>query len=769
MRSRFIGVLAATVVLTLLLPREELGAQSRRALVVGINRYEAAAGKAPAGAGVRGRITDLGGAVNDAQAMRDVLQARFAFAPGDVTMLTDQQATRAAILGGIERLLAQSSRGDVAVFYYAGHGSQRRNSLSPEASKLDQTLVPADANAGVFDIRDKELARAFNQFVDKGVELVLIFDSCHSGSVARGGLEGQSAKRRERWAAIDPRDAADAGAEKSPEERGALVISAAQDYQLATEMEGPGGQPNGIFTTALIATLMSVPPNEPVAEVFKSVKARMQSDGHPQEPVLAGPTDRLRRPLFGGTSGATGRTSVAVLRVSSNGTLTLQGGPALGIREGAVLRKVGVPADTGIRLRVDTVIGISESRARVVSGVAAGARPRIAVGDRFELERWVAPANAALSVAIVPAGLAPTAIRSVADEMTKLRGAEGVEWIDDPSAAPTDTTPTYVMRWAGSGWELRPQVGAAIALPASPTAAQVRAAIAQREKGRTVRFLLSLPPTRELASAFRRSFSDSSAVRLTSDPVGANYVLLGRTADAGLQYALVAPTASQATAGQSSLPMRTEWLATDGTPAGDSSTAGRLVEHAYTLAKVRSWLFLDAPPNEGAFPYRLAFRRLSDQKLVREGPFTGGERYEIVLVADSAQVTPFLERRRVYVFGIDSYGNGSLIYPSSNVENRVPFGLTADSRWPTEIPLGPRSAFRVQPPFGMDTFILLAADETVEPWAFQWTGVRGGETGRGGALERLLTSASGRSRGTGTETPANWSIDRVTIRSQAAP
>ena len=51
---------------------------------------------------------------------------------------------------------------------------------------LDETIVPADAASGAFDIRDKEIARLCNQVVDKGILLTAIFDSCHSGSIARG-------------------------------------------------------------------------------------------------------------------------------------------------------------------------------------------------------------------------------------------------------------------------------------------------------------------------------------------------------------------------------------------------------------------------------------------------------------------------------------------------------------------------------------------------------------------------------------------------------
>ena len=86
----------------------------------------------------------------------------------------------------IKQLSDESRPGDVVIFYYAGHGAQRVNSLSREANRLDQTIVPSDANAGVFDLRDKELARAFNPLMDKGVSLTLIFDSCHSGSIMRG-------------------------------------------------------------------------------------------------------------------------------------------------------------------------------------------------------------------------------------------------------------------------------------------------------------------------------------------------------------------------------------------------------------------------------------------------------------------------------------------------------------------------------------------------------------------------------------------------------
>ncbi|MBK8141780.1 MAG: hypothetical protein IPK57_12810 [Chitinophagaceae bacterium] len=48
-------------------------------------------------------------------------------------------------------------------------------------------MVPSDTwKPGVQDIRDKELAKVYNAFLDKGVKLTVIMDCCHSGSLSRG-------------------------------------------------------------------------------------------------------------------------------------------------------------------------------------------------------------------------------------------------------------------------------------------------------------------------------------------------------------------------------------------------------------------------------------------------------------------------------------------------------------------------------------------------------------------------------------------------------
>src|SRR6185369_10186778 len=154
----------------------------RRAVLVGINDYSAS----HTTAGARD-LSNLNGAVNDVLLLKEMLVVLYGFERRDVVTLTDQEATRTAILGAIDRhLAAPASAGDVLLFYFAGHGSQAPNSLSDEADKLDETIVPADSIKGADDIRDKELRRRFNRILDRGARLTVILDDCHSGSGARG-------------------------------------------------------------------------------------------------------------------------------------------------------------------------------------------------------------------------------------------------------------------------------------------------------------------------------------------------------------------------------------------------------------------------------------------------------------------------------------------------------------------------------------------------------------------------------------------------------
>lgn len=108
-----------------------------------------------------------------------------------------------------------------------------------------------------------------------------------------------------------------------------------------------------------------------------------------------------------------------------------------------------------------------------------------------------------------------------------------------------------------------------------------------------------------------------------------------------------------------------------------------------------------------------------------------------------------------------------LLFPvSGSVENHFPLGGAAKP--PPVIPLGAK--FEVVPPYGIDTYILLATDEPfADPWIMQWDGVRGPMPATTSALERLVALTSSAERGTRLLTPATWSIERIVIESLRPP
>jgi Caspase domain len=477
-------LLIALVTLEAMVGSPECAAQTRRALLIGINIYHGvasdeavvdtsdsaaqAAGAHDSVAGSartqrRALVGDLSAAVNDAMAMQALLHGRYHFRSDNTRLLTDAGATRAGILTAIDELIAASQQGDIVVFFYAGHGSQRVNSKAPPTFR-DQTLVPADANAGAFDIRNKELGRAFGKLLDKGVVLTLIFDSCHSGAITRGGVRTAT---RERWADLDPRDAADPADFTPPERRGALVLSATQEYGSADEVSYP--EPHGVFTSALLTVLRTARTKEPAIRVFQRVKAAMQAAGHDQEPVLAASAERQRAGLFGGGDGVEDRTTVAVLSVDNMGQVILQGGTAIGLAKNTELRQLDTRAGQAVvRLSVTEVPGLTRSNAVIV----AGRREDLASGDLFEVVAWAGQDAPILRVWMPEAVGGPAAARAIA-RFSQLRTSPAVRWLDDPTNDTVQGAQTFTILWEQGRWRVQPPFGEPLELGTPPSAASV--------------------------------------------------------------------------------------------------------------------------------------------------------------------------------------------------------------------------------------------------------------------------------------------------------
>ena len=166
------------------------------ALIIGIDNYSPPADYKPGSDNSRFQVSNLHGCRNDALSIKSVIESRFSFPKNHVDTLFDSDATRDNILSAIKKLLSKTKKGDIAFIYYAGHGSQVYNSMSKEPDKFDESIVPGDTRKeGVEDIRDKELSKKFNEFLDKGLILTVILDCCHSASMSRGPVPTRGSLR----------------------------------------------------------------------------------------------------------------------------------------------------------------------------------------------------------------------------------------------------------------------------------------------------------------------------------------------------------------------------------------------------------------------------------------------------------------------------------------------------------------------------------------------------------------------------------------------
>jgi hypothetical protein len=118
---------------------------------------------------------ELSGCVNDAREMQRIL-AKAGFA---VTLMTDSGAKTSDVLPFIEKLVPVLHAGDTLVVTYSGHGGQVPDDNGDEDDGLDETWCLHDRQ-----VRDDTLADLWRRF-EPGVRIVLISDSCHSGTVAK--------------------------------------------------------------------------------------------------------------------------------------------------------------------------------------------------------------------------------------------------------------------------------------------------------------------------------------------------------------------------------------------------------------------------------------------------------------------------------------------------------------------------------------------------------------------------------------------------------
>jgi hypothetical protein len=265
-----------------------LHAQTKHAVFVGIDDYIEFEDE-PGG--------DLLGAERDVRLMKDVLIERWGLDEANTTTLLGRAATKQAIRDAITVWLAARARpGDLAIFYFAGHGSQVFDLDGDEPDGLDETLAPADVLplSSANDIRDDELR---DWLATVRTDVVVILDSCHSGTATRAGSDFRT---RSLDRALPPEDGTEPEVVRQRYDPESMADGATTILELAaaapneSALEGPftegpaGAEHGGAFTHYLVAELRATPPTATYEDVMRAVARRLEDEEIAQSPRVTG-------------------------------------------------------------------------------------------------------------------------------------------------------------------------------------------------------------------------------------------------------------------------------------------------------------------------------------------------------------------------------------------------------------------------------------------------------------------------------------------------
>ena len=280
------------------------------ALLVGINTYKDFK---------ENKIRDLKGTNNDVELMKNLLVDVYKFSyiktseKSPVKILLNTQATQAGILAAFKNHLIANAKlykeqanvspdkGATIVFFYSGHGSKLADQNGDESDGVDETIVAQDSDTnGIKDIRDDEFDKFFEELRQYTTNITFIFDSCHSGTITRGGTsksvrrdiklpnnsrggdanlnDGMSLSRNDSYVTIS----------------GSLPTQESQE-DLFVDPDTKKEQWNGALTYSLVH-LLRQNPDATYREIMNQVQTKVVDMNRNQTPQAEGDVDRI---IFG--------------------------------------------------------------------------------------------------------------------------------------------------------------------------------------------------------------------------------------------------------------------------------------------------------------------------------------------------------------------------------------------------------------------------------------------------------------------------------------
>jgi hypothetical protein len=250
-----------------------------KALCVGINRYP--------------YPNVLHGCINDVNDVKAELVHALNFAPGNIVLVQDREATAEGIKAALNHAVTGLNAGDRFLFWYSGHGSQL-----VDGDAATDVICPVDFDGtAATSVTVQDFHDAFSK-IPAGVVAVWGSDSCHSGDLEKDFYSHGVPKMFRRDPAAHPRRiAAHVRTFKdiSAQLPNIALISGCRSDQTSADAY-INGRYNGAFTYYALQTLRAPGGLSLLLTPFVTqVHTALESAHYAQMPQLSGPPSEVAR------------------------------------------------------------------------------------------------------------------------------------------------------------------------------------------------------------------------------------------------------------------------------------------------------------------------------------------------------------------------------------------------------------------------------------------------------------------------------------------
>lgn len=343
---------------------------NKHALIIAVGDYP-----------VEGKWKDIS-STNDVALIKNALLKQ-GFPDENIKVILDKDAKKQGIVDELKYLANNVSKGDVVVIHFSGHGQQiEDNKNKDEIDGYDESLIPYDANLyysesykGENHLRDDEITTLLNNIrskLGKDGDILVILDSCHSGTATRGLSQSRGTSVKFEEPGYDPAGKKDednfSNIEISDDNNNMasmVVISGASQEELNYEYYDKNSKTSfGSLSYSFSKALSKATPQTTYRALFDMIQVEMNIIAPKQSPQIEGDVDNE---IFGGKA-VDQKPYFMIDNWVDEKTVVINAGNLMGIFDSTIVEfyEINTPKPTGKPKARGTVVNSSAIQCDII-------------------------------------------------------------------------------------------------------------------------------------------------------------------------------------------------------------------------------------------------------------------------------------------------------------------------------------------------------------------------------------------------------------------